>query len=305
MLPNGWDDLWLSGWRDLNIPGVLRRFDDPNVALVKECGGCRRRGCRGEDGVGLFLGIVVGIRRLRYGKRNVKGGRNLVNRIVCVFGVMRRNKRNPSSAARRATWDVRPPPGGFFTFAFFLSTTKLWVDDRCDQPCRAKNRAVGKQTPGIEVVLSNLSPILTGLMPNRFARRKVVPESASLRKRWGYDVLLDAGTPPELGKFFRYADVAAPGDYDLKPRAKDPTVVAVAQTNARMIVTHDRRMDDYVQAMQAGKKLHRCLNGLVLLPSGLHLQTERLEAVAKGARPLWFRRVRIYWYEVWNYNLLW
>lgn len=141
------------------------------------------------------------------------------------------------------------------------------------------------------------------MMPNRYSPRVRPVATDSLRKRYGYRVLLDAGTPESLSRYFHYADVAIPADYDLKPRARDTAVVAVAQTNSRLIATHDTRMDEYVHQLQGGKKLHKCLNGLALLPSGLEKQKTRLESVARGVHPLRVRGIQISWYEVWNYNL--
>lgn len=140
-------------------------------------------------------------------------------------------------------------------------------------------------------------------MPARFSPRKKAPKSDSLRRRLGYNVLPDAGTPESIAKYFRYSDVTCPGDYELEPKAKDPTIVAVAQTNSRLIVTHDRKMHEYVRELQGGKKLHKCLNGSVLLPSGLQEQAQRLNAVSVGERPLSYMGIHIFWYEVWNYNL--
>jgi hypothetical protein len=140
-------------------------------------------------------------------------------------------------------------------------------------------------------------------VPNRYSPRARPIVTESLRKRYGYRVLLDAGTPESLSRYFRYADVAIPADYELAPRAKDTAVVAVAQTNSRLIATHDTRMDEYVHRLQGGKKLHNCLNGLVLLPSGLEKQRTRLESIARRVRPLYFLGIQISWHEVWNYNL--
>lgn len=80
-------------------------------------------------------------------------------------------------------------------------------------------------------------------------------------------------------------------------------MVAVAQTNYKLIVTHDKRMDDYIKNHQRGKKLHRCLNGLVLLPSGYGKQEERLKSIARREAPLMLQDVEIFWYDVWQYNL--
>lgn len=116
-------------------------------------------------------------------------------------------------------------------------------------------------------------------------------------------MLLDAGTSTKLGPFFRYAGISVPQDFDLKPEARDTTIVAVAQTNSRMIVTHDRRMDDEVLQHQARRKLHRCLNGLVFLPNLFRDQVARLSLIQKGKVKLVFRDWIVYWFEVWNYNL--
>lgn len=140
-------------------------------------------------------------------------------------------------------------------------------------------------------------------VPSRYSRNRTAPATNSLQKRYGYDVLLDAGTPEELARYFRYSNIATPAEYGLEPDAKDPTVVAVAETNNRLIVTHDTRMDRYVHQHQKGKKLHRCLRGLVLLPSGLDKQIPRLRSVAFREKPLIVEGVEVFWYDVWNYNL--
>jgi len=139
-------------------------------------------------------------------------------------------------------------------------------------------------------------------MPSRFAPRRKLRASDALRKRLGYDILFDAGTPEQLLRFFQYAGGAIPSAFGLSERAKDEAIVSVAQTNSRMIVTHDKRMDDYVRAHQAGRKLHRCLNGLVLLPSGYAKQQSRLQAVARRERVLEYETIEIFWFDAWAYN---
>ena len=123
-------------------------------------------------------------------------------------------------------------------------------------------------------------------MPNRFAAKKKPLVSNAYKQRLGYDVLLDAGTPHELSEYFRYAAVFVPGDFKLQPNAKDPVIVARAETDMLLLVTHDSEMDEYVHRHQAGKKMHKCLSGLVRLPSGITKQRARLRVVVKGEKKL-------------------
>ena len=101
---------------------------------------------------------------------------------------------------------------------------------------------------------------------SRFARTPKSKVSDSFRRRLGYDVLFDAGTPDELATLFPYAAPASLADVGLRVNTKDETIVAVAHTNFKLIVTHDKRMDDYVRRHQRHKPLHRCLNGLDYRP---------------------------------------
>ena len=124
-----------------------------------------------------------------------------------------------------------------------------------------------------------------------------------MRKRRRYRAILDAGTSEKLAVFFRYGSTVTTLHEGLREDAPDSTVVAVAETNRQLLVTHDPRMDAYVRRHQANKKLHRCLSGLVLLPSGIVKQQARLDAVKKGTGKLLYRGVEVYWYDVAVYNL--
>ena len=139
-------------------------------------------------------------------------------------------------------------------------------------------------------------------VPSRFASKKKPLISNAYKERLGYDVLLDAGTPHELAEYFRYAAVFVPGDFKLRPNTKDPVIVARAEIDMLLLVTHDSAMDEYVHKHQAGKKMHKCLSGLVLLPSGVTKQKARLHAVVNGERKLKYKDVDLFWYDVWQYN---
>jgi hypothetical protein len=62
----------------------------------------------------------------------------------------------------------------------------------------------------------------------RYTRKTKPLISDAFRGRHGYDVLLDAGMSLELAPWFRYGSVFMPADYELAPKARDSTIVAVA-----------------------------------------------------------------------------
>ena len=140
-------------------------------------------------------------------------------------------------------------------------------------------------------------------MPSRFASTKKPRVSNAYQRRFGYDLLLDAGTPHELAEFFPYGGCFVPANFGLRPNARDEKLVARAETDKLMLVSHDADMEQSVRTHQAGKKLHKCLSGLVRLPSGIEKQTARLSDVRSAKAKLIYEGVQLFWHDIWLYNL--
>lgn len=117
-----------------------------------------------------------------------------------------------------------------------------------------------------------------------------------------YKFLFDWGVSLKLRRFFRPADVKSTEAFGLTQRAKDNIVVAVAEFNARTIVTHDKKLVRYVLEHQGDKELHRCLLGLVVLPNNA-TQESALRDVLRKRRILRYKDNEIGWDAVWRYNL--